>query len=79
MPTITTDNQQSRYRTAKDLRNKPRDDVERDLQAIEASEAIDRFLQRYPNEVEFQKQLALALGKRVLGYDVVRPEKEDLE
>ena len=31
MPTLTTNNQKSRYRTPKQLRNEPRDDLEKEL------------------------------------------------
>jgi hypothetical protein len=66
MPTIT-DNQGSRYRTAKQLRNDPRDDLEREYRDTLASEQAGRILDRFPNEPEFQKELVLALSKKVFG------------
>jgi hypothetical protein len=68
MPTITDRNQKSRYRTPKQERNEPRDDLDRELQALAVNQEVEKFLDRYPNEQNFQKEVAAALAKRVLSF-----------
>jgi hypothetical protein len=70
MPTVTNNNQ-SRYRTPKQLRNEPKDELEKQLQASEVDQQVERLLDRFPNEPEFQRMLAAALARRVL------PQQED--
>jgi hypothetical protein len=65
-PTITNDGQ-SRYRTEKSIRNDPKDQLERDVQAMHADVEIDKFLDRFPNEAKFQKVLAERMVRKVLG------------
>ena len=71
MPTLTTNNQKSRYRTPKQLRNEPRDDLEKELQAFEVDQQVEKLLDKFPNEVTFQRLIAAALARRVLQEDLI--------
>jgi len=78
MPTINQDNR-SRYRTAKDLRNNPRDEMERELRTLDANTVIEKLLDKYPNERDWHRELAAAMARKVLGYDTNQPREPRLE
>jgi hypothetical protein len=67
MPTFSNPNdKKSRYRSLQQTRNSPQDDDEKAYRDMEISAEVDRILNKFEGEPEFQKQLSIALAKRTL-------------
>jgi hypothetical protein len=66
MPTITGEDNKSRYRSQKTIRNQPKDELEINYRDSLVAEQVERLMDKFPNEHEFMQEVAVALGKRVL-------------
>lgn len=65
----------TRYRSEKDIRNAPKDDLEVEFQHSEISAAADKIMGRFDTERPFFKSVVLELAKRQLGD---KPRRNDL-
>jgi hypothetical protein len=65
-PLFTNTDNKSRYRTLQQTRNAPKNDEERAYQQMLVEEEAARILEKFSQEPEFTKKLAINLAKRVL-------------
>jgi hypothetical protein len=76
MPALTRDNQ-SRYRTPRQLRNQPQDDLEKEVQNFEVNNEVEKILNKFSGEKEFTRMIAAALARKVLDIDAATNNRSE--
>jgi hypothetical protein len=74
LPTFTREN---RYRTPKQLRNQPQDELEKEIQNFEVSNEVEKILNKFSGEKEFTRMIAAALARKVLDIDAATNNRSE--